>query len=62
MEVAKTTEATIARAREIYRSIAERGSLMFFLIDQLHVISHMYQVGTLLTYCSSLTCANTLLV
>ena len=33
----------IAKAREVYRPIAERGSLMYFLIDQLHVISHMYQ-------------------
>ena len=41
--VAKETELTIAKAREIYRPIAERGALMFFLINQLHVISHMYQ-------------------
>jgi len=41
--VAKDTEVTIAKAREIYRLIAERGALMFFLINQLHVISHMYQ-------------------
>ena len=41
--VAKDTEATIAKAREIYRPIAERGALMFFLVNQLHVISHMYQ-------------------
>jgi dynein heavy chain len=41
--IAKETEITIAKAREIYRPIAERGSLMFFLINQLHVISHMYQ-------------------
>ena len=43
VQVAKVTEVTIAKAREIYRPIAERGSLMYFLIDQLHVISHMYQ-------------------
>ena len=43
VEVAKVTEQTIAKAREVYRPIAGRGSLMFFLIDQLHVISHMYQ-------------------
>jgi len=41
--IGKETEATIAKAREIYRPIAERGALMFFLINQLHVISHMYQ-------------------
>jgi len=43
VQVAKVTEATIAKAREVYRTIAERGSLRYFLIDQLHVISHMYQ-------------------
>jgi len=43
VQVAKVTEVTIAKAREIYRPIAERGSLIYFLIDQLHVISHMYQ-------------------
>ena len=41
--VAKETEKTIAKAREIYRPMGERGALMFFLINQLHVISHMYQ-------------------
>ena len=40
VQVAKVTEVTIAKAREIYRPIAERGSLMFFLINQMHVISH----------------------
>ena len=43
MIVAKETEVEIAKAREIYRPIAERGSLIFFLIDQLNVIDHMYQ-------------------
>ena len=42
--VAKETEKTIAKAREIYRPMGERGALMFFLINQMHVISHMYQV------------------
>ena len=41
--IAKETEITIAKAREIYRPIGERGALMFFLVNQLHVISHMYQ-------------------
>lgn len=43
VQVAKITEQTIAKAREVYRPVAERGSLMYFLIDQLSVISHMYQ-------------------
>jgi len=41
--VAKETEVTIAKAREIYRPMGERGALIFFLINQMHVISHMYQ-------------------
>ena len=41
--IAKETEITIAKAREIYRPMGERGALMFFLINQMHVISHMYQ-------------------
>lgn len=40
--VAKETEKTIAKAREIYRPMGERGALMFFLINQMFVISHMY--------------------
>jgi len=41
--IARQTEVTIAKAREVYRPMGERGALMFFLINQLHVISHMYQ-------------------
>ena len=41
--IAKQTEIVIAKAREIYRPMGERGALMFFLINQMHVISHMYQ-------------------
>jgi dynein heavy chain len=41
--IAKETEVIIAKAREIYRPLGERGALMFFLINQLSVISHMYQ-------------------
>ena len=37
------TEAKIASSREVYRPIAARGSLMYFLIDQLKSIDHMYQ-------------------
>ena len=43
MVIAKQTEVVIAKAREIYRPMGERGALMFFLINQMHVISHMYQ-------------------
>jgi dynein heavy chain len=41
--IAKETEVIIAKAREIYRPLGERGALMFFLVNQLFVISHMYQ-------------------
>uniref|UniRef100_A0A7S2IQH3 Dynein heavy chain n=1 Tax=Haptolina brevifila TaxID=156173 RepID=A0A7S2IQH3_9EUKA len=41
--IAKETEVVIAKAREIYRPMGERGALTFFLINQLFVISHMYQ-------------------
>ena len=41
--VAKTTAVKINDARETYRPVASRGSLIYFLIDQLNVIDHMYQ-------------------
>ena len=40
---ARLTEIEIAASREAYRPIAARGSLIFFLIEQLHMIDHMYQ-------------------
>jgi dynein heavy chain len=40
---AKTTAVEIGRAREAYRPTAARGSLVYFLINHLNVIDHMYQ-------------------
>ena len=39
----KETELKINEAREAYRSTASRGSTIYFLINQLNVIDHMYQ-------------------
>ena len=41
--VAQTTTKMVEQARESYRPVATRGALMFFLIDQLAKIDHMYQ-------------------
>lgn len=41
--VAKATSLKINQARETYRPVAARGSLIYFLIDTLNVIDHMYQ-------------------
>ena len=42
VEIAKETEATIATAREAYRPVASRGSLMYFLIDTLSSLDRVY--------------------
>ena len=39
----KETAKVIDTAREVYRPVAARGSLMYFLVDQLNNLSHMYQ-------------------
>ncbi|KAI8473051.1 MAG: flagellar outer dynein arm heavy chain beta [Monoraphidium minutum] len=39
---ARTTEASISKAREVYRPVAARGSLVFFLIDELHALDRVY--------------------
>ena len=41
--VAKATSFNINKARETYRPVAARGSLIYFLVDTLNVIDHMYQ-------------------
>ena len=48
VEVAKETEVTIAKAREIYRPIAERGALMFFLLGELNKLHtfHHYSLNS----------------
>ena len=43
VQVSKATSVKINDARETYRPVAARGSLIYFLIDQLNVIDHMYQ-------------------
>jgi len=42
-QVAIATTKMVEEAREAYRHVAKRGSLVYFLIDQLTVIDHMYQ-------------------
>ncbi|KAK9808985.1 hypothetical protein WJX72_007373 [[Myrmecia] bisecta] len=39
---AKTTEVSISKAREVYRPVATRGSLTYFLIDTLNVLDRCY--------------------
>ena len=43
VELAKTTEIEISTAREVYRPVAARGSLVYFLIDSLNVLDRVYQ-------------------
>ena len=43
VELAKTTEIEISTAREVYRPVAARGSLVYFLIDSLNVLNRVYQ-------------------
>ena len=40
---AKKTEEKINEAREYYRPTAERASLLYFLLNDLHKINPMYQ-------------------
>eukprot|EP00762_Andalucia_godoyi_P000343 ANDGO_03199.mRNA.1 Dynein beta chain len=48
---AQITSKEISESRELYRPAAVRGSLMFFQIDQLTAIDHMYQysLGSFMT-------------
>ena len=39
----KETAKAINVAREVYRPVASRGSLLFFLVDKLNALEHMYQ-------------------
>jgi dynein heavy chain len=43
MADAVTTQSNIAKLRRNYQPVAERGSLLFFQLDQLCKIDHMYQ-------------------
>jgi len=39
---AKETELSIGKAREVYRPVATRGSLVYFLIDTLNALDRCY--------------------
>ena len=43
VEETKATEAQITVARDEYRRVAQRGSLIFFAMEKLHVVNYMYQ-------------------
>jgi len=43
VEQATTTQAAINKTREVYRPVASRGSLLYFLIDVLNVLDRVYQ-------------------
>ena len=42
-KIAAETTIKVNAAREAYRAVATRGSLIYFLIDRLRVVDHMYQ-------------------
>jgi dynein heavy chain, axonemal len=42
VRAAKDTQIKISKAREVYRPVAERGALMYFLIDTLNALDRVY--------------------
>jgi hypothetical protein len=42
VRLAKDTEVKISAAREVYRPVATRGSLMYFLIDNINTLNRVY--------------------
>ena len=40
--IAKETEATINKLREIYRRVAAEGAMLYFLLINLCIVDHMY--------------------
>ena len=43
VEEAQLTEQQINATREVYRPVAERSSLLYFILNDLHKIHPMYQ-------------------
>ena len=43
VKLAKITEVEISTAREVYRPVGIRGSLLYFLVDSLWILDHMYR-------------------
>ena len=42
VKLAKETEVSISKAREVYRPVATRGALTYFLIDSLNALDRVY--------------------
>lgn len=42
VRLAKDTEVKISSAREVYRPVATRGSLLYFLIDNINTLDRVY--------------------
>jgi hypothetical protein len=42
VKLARQTEINIAKAREVYRPVATRGSLSYFLVDNLNALDRVY--------------------